>query len=95
MKMKFAAKSWIGISVILILGLAITLFLYTGELNSVEQKINSVLKESSLERIQAIKQEINENLNINIAIAAFFQASHFVTRETFGIFVSRYFDTNT
>ena len=95
MKMKFAAKSWIGISVILILGLAITLFLYTGELNSVEQKINSVLKESSLERIQAIKQEINENLNINIAIAAFFQASNFVTREEFGIFVSRYFDTHT
>ena len=94
MKMKFAAKSWFGMSIILILGLSLTALLYTGELKSVEQKINSVLKESSLERIQAIKQEINENLNINIAIAALYQASNVVTREEFRIFVTRYFTTH-
>ena len=94
MKMKFSAKSIYGMFIILIIGLSITAFIYISELKSVEQRIKSVLKEGSLERAQAIKQEINENLNINIAIAAFYQASNEVTREEFSIFVTRYFDSH-
>ncbi|MCH8304285.1 MAG: CHASE domain-containing protein [Candidatus Marinimicrobia bacterium] len=94
MKMNILAKSSYGMFIILILGLTITAFFYISESNSVEQRINSAIKESSLERIQAIKQELYENLNINIAIAALYQASNEVTREEFSIFVSRYFDTH-
>ena len=93
-KKKFIENSFYGISIIFLLGLAITAFLYKGELKSVEQRINSLLKKMSLERVQTIKQEIHENLNINTAITAFFQASNFVNREEFSIFTSHYFATH-
>ena len=94
MKMNILANSSYGMFIILILGLTVTAFLYISELKSVKQRLNSSLKRMSLERIQTIKQEIHENLNINTAISAFFQASNVVTREEFGIFTSHYFDNH-
>ncbi|MCH8305710.1 MAG: CHASE domain-containing protein [Candidatus Marinimicrobia bacterium] len=94
MKMKFSAKSIYGMFIILIIGLSITAFIYISELKSVELNIRLSLQEKSLERLQGIRQEIHEYLNMNIAIGALFHASQEVTREEFTIFVSHYFTTH-
>ena len=94
MKMKFSAKSIYGMFIILIIGLSITAFIYISELKSVELNIRLSLQEKSLERLQGIRQEIHEYLNMNIAIGALFHASQDVTREEFTIFVSHYFTTH-
>ena len=93
-KKKFIENSFYGISIIFLLGLAITAFIYISELKSVELNIRLSLQEKSLERLQGIRQEIHEYLNMNIAIGALFHASQEVTREEVTIFVSHYFTTH-
>ena len=90
----FLTKGSFGMYLVGILGVIVTALLFSRELYVVEEKIRSSLEEASLERAQAIKHEINENINIVFNVQALFQSTEEVSRKEFSIFVTRYFNSN-